>query len=458
MDPFDERDTISAPVDYPGGVVTLRNEPVIGLRVYRKGKEYDLPLRDDRFSVGSSVRSDLVVDDDPYVSSGHCLLERRVGSRMFVRDRKSKNGTFVNGNRVEAAELRVGSLLRIGRTTMVAFGRDGRGKLTAIEQLRGEDLGFRRAIDLAMKAAASACNVLILGETGTGKELFARAIHELSPRAAGPFVALNCGAIPHELIGSELFGHEKGAFTGALAKRDGVFVQSDGGTIFLDELGELPLDQQPHLLRVLETRVVRRVGGCVDQPVDVRLVAATNRITGLGTEDAPIRIDLYHRLATVVIKLPPLRDRPRDVPILVRSFMTEMGRLHGPRTISRTTIRALERYPWPGNVRELRQSVQRAMALCPHELGLPQLLPNGDPSEAPPPLVAALRTLPKRPGRRRQLTPRPGLDLRPIERVKFDAMLDALDRYGTVRAAAAALGIPKSTFADWLKRYRQEVA
>jgi DNA-binding NtrC family response regulator len=453
MDPFRERDTISAPVD-GSGVVVLRNEPVVGLRVYRKGKEFDLPVRQDRFSVGSSVRCDVVVDD-PYVSSGHCLLERRVGARMFVRDRKSKNGTFVNGNRVEAAELRVGAILRIGRTTMVAFGRDGRGKLTAIEQLRGEDPGFRRAVELAMKAAASGCNVLILGETGTGKELFARAIHELSPRAAGPFVALNCGAIPHELIGSELFGHEKGAFTGAVSARDGVFVQADGGTLFLDELAELPLDQQPHLLRVLETRVVRRVGGCVDRPVDVRLVAATNRIAGLGTEEAPLRVDLYHRLATVVIKLPPLRERARDVPILVRTFMTELGRAHGPRTISRTTLRALERYPWPGNVRELRQAVQRAMALCPHELGLSQLLPNGNPADDPPEIM---RTLPRRRGRRRHYTPKPNLALRPIERVKFDAMLDALDQYGTVRAAAAALGIPKSTFADWLKRFRDEKA
>jgi transcriptional regulator of acetoin/glycerol metabolism len=227
--------------------------------------------------IGSSESCDIVVHDDPYVSQMHCVLERRAGGALVVRDKQSRNGTRIDGNIIEAAELRVGSYLSIGRTTLVALGAAGGSQTSALEMLRGHDPALRTTIDQALKAAQTDCNVLVLGETGTGKDLLARVIHEGSRRVAGKFVPVNCGAIPRELIGSELFGHEKGAFTGAVADRDGYFVEAHGGTLFLDEIGELPLEMQPHLLRALESRRVRRVGGATDRAVDARIVAATNR-------------------------------------------------------------------------------------------------------------------------------------------------------------------------------------
>jgi DNA-binding NtrC family response regulator len=325
----------------------------------------------------------------------------------------------------------------------------------ALARLRGEHPRLRQAIDLALRAAVTDCSVLILGETGTGKELVARAIHEASSRGRGPMIAVNCGGIPRELIGSELFGHEKGAFTGATSQREGVFMQADRGTLFLDELGELPLDQQPHLLRVLETRMVRRVGGYQERSVDVRLVAATNRIDDVDKPDSNLRLDLFHRLATVIISLPPLRERPADIPLLVHAFMDEMKAELGEHTISRATMGELARYAWPGNVRELRQAVTRAMALCPDELTLDQLLPRRAHTRS----SGAADRASKRARRRRRARSSPacyapplGAELRPIDIIIRDAFLDALDAHASLRGAAISLGIPKSTFSDWARR------
>ena len=427
-------------------VAKHRQDPVVALRVPRTGHEIALPPM-QRVALGSSSKCDVTLDD-PYISSLHCVLERRGRKCMVVSDEWSRNGTFLNGHRIERAELRPGALLRVGKTTLVALGELGTGVSSAIEQLRGIDPAFLRAIDTAMRAASTECSVLVLGETGTGKDLVARAIHEASPRASAPMVAVNCGGISSQLIGSELFGHEKGAFTGAVTERDGVFVQAAGGTLFLDELGELPLDQQPHLLRALETRTVRRLGSNHEQPVDVRLVAATNRVEGLGTDDASLRLDLYHRIATVVIELPPLRERPDDVPVLVRGFMREFAREFGQREIARTTMHALRQHPWLGNVRELRGAVMRAMALCPYELTLEQLLPTSPPTAARSP-----GNPPKRPMRACAPRRRYALgDLAPVDTMLRDQMLDALERYGSIRGAASSLGMAKSTFADRARR------
>jgi DNA-binding NtrC family response regulator len=298
--------------------------------------------------------------------------------------------------------------------------------------------------------------VLVIGETGTGKELVARAVHEASTRSARPFVAINCGAIPRELIGSELFGHEKGAFTGAASAREGAFMRADGGTLFLDELGELPAEQQTHLLRVLETRMVRRIGSDDDRSVDVRLVSATNRLEPPRAEPPPpgaeaprLRLDLYHRVATVVVRLPPLRERAGDVPLLVRWMLRQLGGDHHGRFVSRATMGALSGYAWPGNVRELRHAVQRALALCDGELTLEHLLPPGAPQ--PPqlhPLVVAARRR-RNPG----WGTGEGVVLSPIDALLRDTMLDFLDRHGSLRRAARALGMPKSTFADHAARF-----
>ena len=450
MKAFDDRETISVPIDT--GIVRLRREPVVALRLRQTGNVLELPRLERRVLIGSGDHCDVVLRD-PYVSTTHCLLERRDPGSLLVRDRASKNGTFINSNRIEVAEINPGALLTIGKTVAVALGERTRGTLTAFEQLLGDDPAFRRAIDTAIKAASSECSALIVGETGTGKELVARAIHDASPRAAGPFIAINCGAIPQELIGSELFGHERGAFTGAQSERDGVFVQAHGGTLFLDELAELPLPQQPHLLRVLESRRVRRIGSHRDHAVDVRVVAATNRFEGLGTERSRLRLDLFHRVATVVVSLPPLRDRTDDISILANAFVEEFRGEYGERVIPRLTMRALNAHPWPGNVRELRHAIQRAVALCPYELTIETLLQSSLVPSAPDAHAPHLRTRASLgPHKRRKLiVSAPALP--PVDTLIRDAMLDALERTGSIRRAAESLGMAKSTFADRALRY-----
>jgi transcriptional regulator with GAF, ATPase, and Fis domain len=306
-----------------------------------------------------------------------------------------------------------------------------------------------------MAVAASGCSVLVAGETGTGKELFARAIHEASGRALGPFVAVNCGAIPAELVGSELFGHERGAFTGALVERDGVFVQADGGTLFLDELGELPRALQPHLLRALETRRVQRIGGNRDRAVDIRLVAATNRAE-LDGPSSPLRPDLYHRIATVVIELPPLRARRDDVARLVDSFLTELEPEFGTRTVDPEIVRLLAEQEWPGNVRELRHAVHRAVALSARELRLEDLLPY---RRCTPRAGAGAGAREASPAWPLPLPPPPAGTAPPDPMTAFDSalrqvLLAAYHQHGSMRRAAAALGIPRSTFADRARRLR----
>ncbi len=445
-----ERDTVSVPFIACPEQAAARRDAVTGLRAHASGRAYALPAPLERFTLGASPSCDVVIDDE-YVSSVHCVLERRDIAKLVVRDRSSKNGTYINGNRIEVGELSPGSLLRVGATTLIALGGDTRTSRPAVEQLRGNDPAFREAIDMALRAAPSECSVLVIGETGTGKELVARAIHEASVRRAGPFVAINCGGIPRELVESELFGHEKGAFTGAVGDRQGVFVQADGGTLFLDELGELPREQQPSLLRALETRRVRKVGGQIELGVDVRVVAATNRLALAGA-DSPLRQDLYHRVATVVIELPPLRARTDDVDVLVSAFLAELEPKFGRRWVARETMVALREHVWPGNVRELRHAVQRAVTLCPDELSLVCLLPPRKSWSAPLPAQSAdVEPRLTAPLPRIERSARP--DLSPFESAKRDLVLDAYDRHRSIRKAAAALGLPKSTFADYLRRY-----
>jgi two-component system, NtrC family, response regulator HydG len=312
------------------------------------------------------------------------------------------------------------------------------GRAPARSMIRGGDPALLRALAIAERAAASECSVLILGETGTGKELLARAIHEASPRADHPFVALNCGAIPTELVESELFGHERGAFTGATEPRDGVFLEASGGTLFLDEIGELPRAQQPHLLRALETGRVRRVGGRGERRADARIVAATHQSADLGHEGSALRLDLYHRLATIVVELPPLRQRKRDIPLLVRALLDELAPIYGRRTISPAAMQALLDYPWPGNVRELRHAIERAVVLCDDELSLDMLLPA---QRARYPTAS-----------RPCATSRAG-EVGHYELALRAAMRDAYMRHGSVRGAARALGMPRSTFSDRARRF-----
>ena len=238
-------------------------------------------------------------------------------------------------------------------------------RVQKFDEIVGDSPSIRRALDAVEQVAATDATVLITGETGTGKELIARAIHRLSPRARGPLVKFNCAAIPHTLLASELFGHERGAFTGAMARRKGRFEQAHGGTLFLDEIGELPHEMQVMLLRVLQEREFERLGGGETVRVDVRIVAATNRDLAEDTRAGRFRSDLYYRLNVFPVHLPPLRERAEDIPLLTSHFAAKHGERFG-RVISRIDRRAmnlLASYHWPGNVRELENVIERAVIL-----------------------------------------------------------------------------------------------
>ena len=231
----------------------------------------------------------------------------------------------------------------------------------------GTSTALRQALEQASQVAATGATVLLLGETGTGKELFASQIHDLSPRRNRSMVRVNCSAIPSALIESELFGREKGAYTGALSRQAGRFEVADKSTLFLDEIGDLPLEMQVKLLRVLQERQIERLGSPTPINVDVRIVAATNRDLEKGIAQGTFREDLYYRLNVFPIRVPPLRERPDDIPTLVWSFVDEFSKAFGKpiESVSKESMLALQRYPWPGNVRELRNVVERAVIVTP---------------------------------------------------------------------------------------------
>lgn len=290
------------------------------------------------------------------------------GHRLIDVD--SKNGTFVNGMRVRDAYLTAGATIRMGDTVLryqpgseeveIALAKEHR-----LGKMLGQSASMREIFAILLRVAPTDMTVLVEGESGTGKELVADALHSHSKRAKAPTVVFDCSAVAPNLIESELFGHVKGAFTGATSTRAGAFERARGGTLFLDEIGELPLDLQPKLLRVLEQREVRPVGGDRAIKTDVRIVAATNRNLNKEVQAGNFRQDLYYRLAVLKIALPPLRRRPEDIPLLVRAFIDELTPAGAtPVQVGYDTIIKLQRHRWPGNVRELRNFVERASMLA----------------------------------------------------------------------------------------------
>jgi len=251
-----------------------------------------------------------------------------------------------------------------------------RGRARSDFAMIGKGAAMRAIFDKVAKTAPSTGRVLITGENGTGKELVARAIHEHSKRADGPFVKLNCAAIPSELIESELFGHMKGSFTGAFADRAGKFELADGGTLFLDEIGDFPLPLQAKLLRVLEDKVVRPLGDTRSETVNVRVIAATNRDLRRAVSEGQFREDLFYRLNVVDIHLPPLRERLEDLPLLIQHVLARSAHAPQARRLSEEALRLLLHYPWPGNVRELENTLERALVLCQGEEITPADLPT----------------------------------------------------------------------------------
>jgi DNA-binding NtrC family response regulator len=335
-------------------------------------------------AIGTSEDNALVLTD-PTVSRYHLEL-RRTGAGVQLVDLGSSNGTWFGGVRIERAVVPAGTRLRIGDTT-IAVEEGGStvapppGELQRLPDLVGESDAIREIVRLVHRLARVDSSVLIWGETGVGKEVVARALHEASPRRAGELVVVDCGSLPATLIASILFGHEKGAFTGADQRRTGAFERAQGGTVLLDEIGELPLEVQPALLGVLERRAFTRVGGAQQVAVDVRILAATHRDLRAEVNAGRFRADLYYRLAVAKIVIPPLRERPEDIEPLARHFVQkltgadDLGPL-GP------ALPALRAHPWSGNARELRNVVEAAIVMGELDLG-------GDGGERPAPQAAA---------------------------------------------------------------------
>jgi DNA-binding NtrC family response regulator len=312
--------------------------------------------------IGAGKQADLVLEDET-VSRRHLEL-KLVPEGVELVDLGSRNGTFYLDNRVQHMVLALGSRLRVGRVELSIEADDSIERIAESKgdhygSLLGSSPAMRHVYGLLERLEGSLVTVLVNGESGTGKEVVARMLHDRSMVAAGPFVAVNCGALDRSLVRSELFGHARGAFTGAVDSRGGAFEAASNGTLFLDEIGELPLEMQPVLLRALETGTVQRVGETTERKVKVRLITATNRKLEELVHEGKFREDLYYRLLVVRLELPPLRERRGDIGMLVRGFAAELGAPRVPDEV----IHQFESRPWPGNVRELKNAVRAYAAL-----------------------------------------------------------------------------------------------
>ena len=320
--------------------------------------------------IGKAKDNDLVLPDDT-VSRHHCELERTAGG-VSIRDLGSTNHTRIGRSKVREATIQPGTTIVVGDIELSLRAEPNRAQVMPSEanhfgDALGPSLAMRQIFGILERIAPTDASVLLCGETGTGKDVLARSVHGASPRADEPFVVVDCGAVSYNLIESELFGHERGAFTGAVAQRKGAFETARKGTVFLDEVGELPLDVQPKLLRVLESGEFRRVGGNKTLRSEARIVAATKRDLNAEVERGKFREDLYFRLAVVPITVPPLRQRREDIAPLIEHFLGAARRREpGAQEIrlAQETIAALSAHDWPGNVRELRNVLDRAIYIA----------------------------------------------------------------------------------------------
>jgi DNA-binding NtrC family response regulator len=419
-----------------------------------QGKEH--VLDDGTTMVGTHADNDLVLTDAT-VSRYHLEIRvRRDG--IEVRDLDTTNGTKHGGARVGHVVLVGPARLRLGKHTEMDF--EPIDTNIELDEWKGDRFGdvlgttapMKRLFSLLAKAAPTEATILLQGETGTGKEAIAEAVHRASRRARGPFVVVDCGSIPHELIASELFGHARGSFTGAAADKQGLIEAASGGTLFLDEIGELALDLQPQLLRVLDRRQVRRVGETHAIDVDIRVVAATHRDLRAMVRAGQFREDLYYRLAVVATYVPPLRERKADIPALATWFADKMGR--GGWAQSPSLLEQLERHDWPGNVRELRNVVERALSL-----GNAALADLGGPAELPTAPVASEDDHARRPSNPDVLElPFKEAKAVLVESFERDYLTALLARHrGNISRAAAEAGIDRNYIHRLVKKYNLEV-
>lgn len=388
----------------------------------RGGDTRSIQIADVPLQFGRSQANDIRLSD-AFASARHLRLEP-CEAGLIARDLGSRNGTFVNGVMVQTALVVDGTSIRIGRSELRIVGRTEQH--AEAPSMVAESSSMLDVLNEVRRVASLPWPVLIGGESGTGKEGIALALHQRSPRNKQPFVAINAGGLSRELIESQLFGHERGAFTGAANRHRGVFEQAQNGTLFLDEIGELPLEQQARLLRVLETGEIRRVGSESGLRVDVRLVCATHRDLRSMVAEGTFRQDLFYRIARVVIQLPSLRTRPEDIRALVQRFMHEITRELGARTLSPEAMQRLLSHEWPGNVRELRNVLSAAAATtsdCIEGMDIERALAR----------VGGHTIM-------REVTP--------------DMIRHAVTQCcGNQTAAARALGIPRSTLRDRLRQY-----
>ena len=417
----------------------------------------ELSVERARVTIGRSLICDLVLADKA-VSGTHCeIIANEKG--VLLKDLGSTNGTTINDLRIREVWIRPGTVIRAGQTSLRYEAGEGEVEIDLSHDERyfdliGKSVRMREIFAVLSKVAPSDLTVLVRGQTGTGKELVARALHSGSRRKEQPLVVQDCSAIPENLIESTLFGHERGAFTGATDRRKGSFEQAEGGTIFLDEIGELSLALQPKLLRVLENREVKRVGGEKTIPVNVRVVAATNRDLRAMVNEGTFREDLYFRLSVVTVELPSLAERPEDVQLLAETFLEEFSKRRFPGedgrlTISKGAMARLKSYPWPGNVRELRNTLERAAFLADQsELTVKDLMPS---SQKTPP--AAL------PGGTAEQFVDDEMPFKEAKQKVLDAFEPAylkalLDKYGdNITKSAQAAGLTRYHLRELAKRY-----
>ncbi|MEM9068625.1 MAG: sigma 54-interacting transcriptional regulator [Myxococcota bacterium] len=416
------------------------------LRVTSEGKRTE-EITVARARIGSRPGLELCLKDDT-VSRLHCeIIATESGFRLV--DLGSRNGTRVDGYGVRDIDLKHGSVIELGRSRIVFQTTETEtdvpvSQADRFEESVGGSVAMRELFALLDRAAPTTATVLLQGESGTGKEAVARSVHQRSGRS-GAWVVVDCGALPPNLLESELFGHEKGAFTGAASRRIGLMEEAEGGTLFLDEIGELPLDMQPKLLRALESREIRRIGGRDHVPLDIRVVAATNRDLAREVNRGSFREDLYYRLAVVELRLPPLRERCEDIPLLVAHFVRQAHRddpaaaerlLAG---ISEENWRKLKEHPWPGNVRELRNVIERSLILK----GDGEMVIATDAPQDAGELSVDLDQ------------PFSAHKQRWVESFERSYVLGQLSRHdGNVSAAARASGLERMHFKRILKKYR----
>jgi DNA-binding NtrC family response regulator len=427
-----------------------------------QGKEH--MLDEGTTMVGTHADNDLVLADAT-VSRYHLEVRvRRDG--IEIRDLDTTNGTKHGGARVSQIILTGAARLRLGKHTEIDVEPiDHNVELSDWPSDRfGDVLGstapMKRLFSLLAKAAPTEATILLQGETGTGKEAIAEAVHQQSRRAKGPFVVVDCGSIPHELIASELFGHAKGSFTGAAADKQGLIEAANRGTLFLDEIGELALDLQPQLLRVLDRRQVRRVGETQSVDVDIRVIAATHRDLRAMVRAGQFREDLYYRLAVVATSVPPLRDRKADIPALATWFAEKMGR--GSFAQSPALLDQLQRHEWPGNVRELRNVVERALSLG--DTGFAELGDTPAPRATPMPMAVDLGGVGG--GGEEKRSSNPDVLELPFKEAKAQ-LVEAFERdylrallarhHGNISRAAAEAGIDRNYIHRLVKKYGLEV-